>query len=367
MSNKDKIRNQMFDLLKFLSAILLILHHFQMEMGGTKLKYVNFFDGAFYVGFLVELYFIISGFLMYQYIIKIQNGLTFSKFFIRRFMRYTPLVILSVILFNIFAVVGNQIVGYPGSIESNLFTSILTSLSIQAGWCFDFDLCGYTNYALWYISALQLCYIIFYFLVYISDRFKLNCKYLFCLMIVLGICFRNYSLSVPLVNYKLCRGYYSFFFGLLFADIVKQYSFCNKKLRYLSITIILIGIFVWMKKRDVLGYIGFNGYFVYYLTFLFYPAIIYFLSSLHYVRQYVDNSKFIKLLGDVSFSIYIFHVPLIYLYVLIYYGIFGQRPEISALQMILFSMFVICISNLIHYILEKPINFLINKKILTSY
>ena len=48
MSNKDKIRNQMFDLLKFLSAILLILHHFQMEMGGTKLKYVNFFDGAFY-------------------------------------------------------------------------------------------------------------------------------------------------------------------------------------------------------------------------------------------------------------------------------------------------------------------------------
>lgn len=54
MSNKDKIRNQMFDLLKFLSAILLILHHFQMEMGGTKLKYVNFFDGAFYVGFLLN-------------------------------------------------------------------------------------------------------------------------------------------------------------------------------------------------------------------------------------------------------------------------------------------------------------------------
>lgn len=67
-----------------------------------------------------------------------------------------------------------------------------------------------------------------------------------------------------------------FFFGLLLADIVKHYSFNNKKLKQLSIAIIIIGILVWTNKRDALGYIGFNGYSVYYLTFLFYPAVIYF-------------------------------------------------------------------------------------------
>lgn len=51
MSNKDKIRNQMFDLLKFLSAILLILHHFQMEMGGRNLNMLIFLTELFMLVF----------------------------------------------------------------------------------------------------------------------------------------------------------------------------------------------------------------------------------------------------------------------------------------------------------------------------
>lgn len=361
----EKSRNQMFDILKFMCSLLIVYHHLQMEIGG-ELKYVNFSGGAFYFGFLVELYFIISGFLMYQYIKRIQDGLSFKDFFKRRFFRYTPIVTISVISFNIIGYTTNSIIGYPQFILSDVFTSLITCLSIQTGWCFNLDFSGLTNYALWYISVLQLCYILFYVLTYIATKMKINYKYLYFIVIILGICFRSYKLSIPLVNFKLCRGYYSFFFGILFAEFIKKYSFYNIKLKFASFLIIITGVLLGIYGRDYLGDGGFDGHFIYLLTFIFYPSIIYFISSLKKLREYIDKSRFIKNLGDISFTIYVFHVPLIYLYVLFYYKMIGNMPIISNKQLLMFSVFVISISSVIHLCIEKPLNRLVKEKIIDN-
>lgn len=50
------------DILKFLFAILIVLHHYQ-QITGIRFTKANFYGGTIYLGYIVEFFFIISGFL----------------------------------------------------------------------------------------------------------------------------------------------------------------------------------------------------------------------------------------------------------------------------------------------------------------
>ncbi len=58
------------DALKVIAATLLVFHHYEAATE-TQFKYINFYSGSFYFGWLVELFFLLSGFFTYQYIKKI--------------------------------------------------------------------------------------------------------------------------------------------------------------------------------------------------------------------------------------------------------------------------------------------------------
>lgn len=49
------------DLIKIICALLIVFHHYQ-QLSGARFDYINFYGGRFVFGFLVELFFIISGF-----------------------------------------------------------------------------------------------------------------------------------------------------------------------------------------------------------------------------------------------------------------------------------------------------------------
>ena len=49
------------DLLKFALSLLIFVHHFQL-ISEIRFSVINFNDGRFYFGYLVELFFVISGF-----------------------------------------------------------------------------------------------------------------------------------------------------------------------------------------------------------------------------------------------------------------------------------------------------------------
>ena len=58
--NKRNIQG--FDILKIVSATLIVFHHYQ-QVFKVRFNGINFYDGAFNFGYLVELFFIISGIL----------------------------------------------------------------------------------------------------------------------------------------------------------------------------------------------------------------------------------------------------------------------------------------------------------------
>ena len=147
------------DFLKIAATILIVFHHYQQIVGtayGADVFSVNF-D----LSLMVELFFIISGYLMYRYIGLIESGLSFPQFYIKRFLRFFPILTICAITMTVFAYLYKSLYGefYFGVDTYSLWTILITSLGIQEGW-------GITNPGInnptWYISYLMLCYIFFY-------------------------------------------------------------------------------------------------------------------------------------------------------------------------------------------------------------
>ena len=55
-----KKRDYSLDLLRIFATTIIIFHHYQQGSGAVY-KYINFWGGGFYFGYLVELFFILSG------------------------------------------------------------------------------------------------------------------------------------------------------------------------------------------------------------------------------------------------------------------------------------------------------------------
>ena len=54
------------DFIKVLATIGIFFHHYQQVFNVTFTNHINFFHGLIYWGYLVELFFIISGFVTFQ-------------------------------------------------------------------------------------------------------------------------------------------------------------------------------------------------------------------------------------------------------------------------------------------------------------
>ena len=82
------------DFLKFLSAVMIVFHHFQ-QMTNTKFEHINFYFGRIYFGNLVELFFIISGFVT-AFGLQNKKPENFKKWIIGKSVRIYPMTMLSV-------------------------------------------------------------------------------------------------------------------------------------------------------------------------------------------------------------------------------------------------------------------------------
>ena len=71
----EKKRNYSLDFFKIIATILIVFHHYQQILS-IEFGEINFYGGKFYFGYLVEFFFLISGFLMFNYIERIKEGLT---------------------------------------------------------------------------------------------------------------------------------------------------------------------------------------------------------------------------------------------------------------------------------------------------
>ena len=331
-----KKRYYNLDLIKVVASILIVFHHYQ-QTSGAVFNGINFFGGDFYWGYLVELFFVISGFVM-----AASNNQ--EKSIIRRFVgkciRIYPGTILACTVAIVIAYTGYFLHGefQSTSVDYMNIGTIITSYTLTfCGWCFDMGL-GINN-PTWYLCVLLLCYIIYYVIEFISQKVRVS-KDVFYIFIF-GVSFVAYYLEKTLpwfFTYQSLRGYIGFFLGVLLHDLIVT-RFSDEKIR-----VIVLGLALLTALGTWLLGIGSWGVLILFL----YPTLVLLAVSVKQVSAKVSY------LAVVSYEIYLWHGPCLSLLSLIgYTG--GIQMTHSYFTMILFTVFVCLVSALIYRWYEVPV------------
>lgn len=355
-------RNRTFDMVKVIATIGILLHHYQQEAITITGKNVhgfpiNFYGGSFNWGYLVELFFLLSGFFMLPYIEKIYNGLTFYQFYTRRAARLLPLVAVSSVFCAAVLLLYDKIyVGAYYGTDPSIFGVVIQALGIQAGWAFKNP---YLNNPTWYCSVLMLCYLIFFAIVYWSRRLRISPCYGFVFMIFLGCSVYTYKsqlpsfntpseLQVPFLDSLAHRGFYSFFAGVLLAMLMPRF----RKWRgtfWAGLVFLAVFAAAYYKKDGNLQYMPFL------LTFLVYPVILLLLEAFPF--RIISSFPFWEGWAKISYSAFIWHFPM---YVLLYNIIkmLGMDPavlvNVPAMFLCVAGMQLVAI--LSYRFLERPLH-----------
>ena len=305
----------------------------------------------FYFGYIVELFFCLSGYFMFSYIEKIEGGLSFPRFYLKRYLRLAPMLLIGAVVYEFFLVTYHRI--YTSSwmdITASFWGIIIDALGIQDGWVLS-NPC--VNNPTWYISVLLLCYIIFYFIVYLSHKLSIPKEYFFIFMIFLGMGIQTYAINLPFLNNSSSRGYYAFFFGILLHEIIPKIKTNNAK--YISCFIVLIVITLLIIFKTEFMALGIN----YIMTFIYYPSLIFIMKAKSINK--IFNLKVFRLLGKASFDVYIWHNPFyILLYIVI--KVFNWKLDLASLTtMIGYATFCYLFGVFSYFCIEKPISEKIKK------
>lgn len=343
----EKKRKGAIDLLRIVAATLIILHHYQQGTG-IQFKYVSFYGGKFNFGYIVELFFIISGLLTYKYISKITINTRLWEFFEGKVKRIVPLLVISVFVEAILRYV-HEVVINGTEFSRNLVDIVINMLGGQSLGIISNNA---VNQPTWYLSVLLMCYICFFISTSLSKRLNINNKYLYICMVILGVIINTYSLEFVFLNRALSRGYFSFFLGVLLAEYIEK----PNKSKWEYIVAVLPVLFLWLLKYkpDFLA----SGDFYFYSIMLWIPIIIVLESN---VANTVFQSKWINVLGKASFSVYLWNEPLS-----VVRGILAVMiPTIDLCKLSSAVIFTICnwiVGLLSFYLIEKNIEKLIGNK-----
>ena len=197
-----------------------LFHHYQQLTGTFFYRGINFYGGKFYFGYIVEVFFLMSGFFMVPYVAKIRDKMSFPAFFGKRLIRLLPSMIAATIFYDIalffYVRLCNGTLRYPTDI--NVFGSIVTALGLGS-WSItkDFEI----NPICWYVSVLLLCYILMYIFVFLSKITKIHTGIMLSIPMIAGVIITHVTefSVIPFLSTRIARGYIHFFGGLLLGII----------------------------------------------------------------------------------------------------------------------------------------------------
>lgn len=335
------------DVVKILASICIIFHHYQGEFG-VQFSHFNFHNGRFYFGYLVELFFIISGFFTFPTIKKIGTTEDFSHFFKKRCIRLLPINAISamahcVVIFLFF----NGIHVWGWVVSAFGMFAIDESFSIYN-----------INAPCWYVSVLLICNIWFYCITWWSKKKEIQPRWAYIIMVVLGLLIQHLDISVPFFNSHTSRGYFAFFVGILLHQFIEEHSISNK-LQLCAVTIFISFSLVYLFKGHFIS----NG-FIFLLTLFVYPSII--IICLSPICQKLFRFPILGILGEVSFGMYLWHTPIFQFFTYIN-SKFDLKIPFHSVSMMIFSAGVITFIGFISfYCIEKPISKYFSSKTLSK-
>lgn len=337
-------RSYSLDVLKIIATVFILFHHFQ-QITGVRFSRINFFNGSFYFGWFVELFFVLSGFFMYRYIDRIKKGVeSFQSFICKRFNRFVPYLTIVTIVYQVLAFIYRRIFHDTLFGENcSLWGTIITALGIQDGGCFKNP--GINN-PTWYISVLLLCYVVFYILTRISLKYQINEQYMFFAVILVGAATVSYNIEFPFLNSSSARGYYAFFTGLLLAIHMEKTNHL-KTIQCASAVIILLMSYPIFSNCFTQSYNDTR----FILSFIYFPALVIVFDSK--IMQEILNHRMLGVLANISFHTYIWHLPVLILLFLGKFDIVWNLHGVFA--MVFYAVGCFVVGAISYFGLEGPI------------
>lgn len=344
-ANGERSRNYALDIIKFIAALLMVFHHFQQVMGGS-FRYINFYGGRFYYGYAVELFFVISGYLLYPYVQRVRCGLGFARFMGRKLKRLLPLTAITAVFYEIAYIVSRSI--RFGSPKGELFTlwgTLLSAFGLNAGGAFNSPDPSVNN-PCWFVAVLLICYALFYIECRLARRLRISPVWLFAATVLLGCGVRSYGIELPFLNGYSARGYHALFFGLILA-----HALANGKPRPWAYAL-SIACFIGLPALVVFAPDFVSQGMEYLFTFLFCSAVI--LLAASPAAQRLFKMPWLGALGRISFNIYLWHAGfLVLLKLLSAAGALGPCRSLGA--MLLFALAMVAVGTASYYLIERPI------------
>ena len=295
------------NLLKLLATIAIVLAHYQQTTGAVFEKGINFFNGAFNWGFMVELFFILSGYFAYGYIKKIDSQETFFTFWRKKYIRFLPLLFITG--------VATMLVLFWMRIK---FGSAFTySLWACLGGMFGFGRWFSTDIVLnnptWYIDVLLLCYAVFYYATYLAKKRQTNPASAYLVVACIGILMyelvNKYKISLPFISSYIARGLICFFFGLLLRELLEKFELHKNPTCISLSTLYFIGfVYYFINQPDFL-----QDKLYYIMCFTVFPAVIV-MFKVEFIQK-LCSAKLFTHLSNVTYHTFMWHTPFRYLFV----------------------------------------------------
>ncbi len=336
---------------RFIACMLVVLYHESNEAvfsNYEKFKSIIKFGDA-----SVSYFFLLSGFILSFNQIKTNNRFNISSaktFWLKRFARIYPVYFLAfTICFIIFYL------NY--SIREKLSTGlILSNLTLTQSWFPKYTL--NINYPSWSLSVEAFFYLCFPF---IFNLFFLNQKNLIN-YILLAIFFFQGIISSVLLYFNI--NYYfsplthmsTFISGVWLGFIYSKYKKNFQKYSfYISVTAITALLYIINEFNHNLFLSKYYNYGI--LTPLHMLIILSVITNKFLTR--IFSLKPLQYLGEISYSIYILHIPIS----LIIYGYTKQISVNSTTSLFLYVLFLILFSSWSYRTIEVPMK----KKIIELY
>lgn len=291
------------NLLKLLATCIIILHHFQQSSGLSFEGKLNFYGGSFYWGHLVELFFILSGYVMYKYSGSLDLDAGFFPFFKKRYTRFLPLLMITGVTSGLMAL-------WRASIEGTIFTHTMwTLLGGMSGFGRILSSNTVINNPTWYISILLWCYAVFYFVTSIAKHRNLHPNSMYLLTMFVGIityyvC-KEYDFSMPFFSSYIGRGLICFFEGLLLRELFEKTKIHEKPLYIIVSLVYLIGfIFIFVKHK---AFVSDQLYYI--ICFTVFPCVILLFKSK--AMSMLCAHQVFSVIGNISYHTFMWHITVI--------------------------------------------------------
>lgn len=296
-----------------MAAICIILcHHFQQVLGLKFSFGINWYNGSFYWGYLVELFFILSGIFTYRYVDRINADSCLSGFFAKKYLRFLPLLVV--------AGLGYLLVNFVyrayfdlGDFPFSLWT-VVASLFGVSRW---FDTSLMVNNPMWYVSVLLLCFVFFFVAVKCSKLNGWNPSVVFVAIIALGLVMNYvsgvYQITFPFFNESISRGLIAFFVGvMLYGPLRILDEKLGNRLFWASLAVVSVFVLLYVFRR---GWITKTDYSLsYILYFAVFPSVV----ALFYSKpmRCLFSAPIWRSVGSTAYGMYVWHAPMIYVCIL---------------------------------------------------